>query len=109
MADSVGAIETVPRKTAIMKNRSNTPSDSAEQHYKRTIAIPLLENLSVQMDQRFNGEDRHARGLLSLVPSIFLDSTVNPDEYINECLNGIKTSNILNPLEVKYEGGRDYG
>ena len=86
LADSVGAIETVPRKTAIMKNRSNTPSDSAEQHYKRTIAIPLLDNLSVQMDQRFNGEDRHARGLLSLVPSIFLDSTVNPDEYINDML-----------------------
>eukprot|EP00731_Ephydatia_muelleri_P014129 Em0007g1439a len=49
---SVGAFETVPRKTAIMKNRSNTSSDSVEVHYKRTIAIPLLDNLSAQMDQR---------------------------------------------------------
>ena len=38
------------------------------------------------MDQRFNGEDRHARGPLSLVPSIFLDSAVNPDEYMNDML-----------------------
>ena len=34
----------------------------------------------------FNGEDRHARGLLSLVPSLFLYSSVNPDEYINDML-----------------------
>ena len=38
------------------------------------------------MDQRFNGEDRHVRGLLSLVPSLFLDSSANPDEYINDML-----------------------
>ena len=35
---------------------------------------------------------------LSLLPSLFLDSSVNPDEYINDML---KTSNTLNPLEVK--------
>ena len=31
----------------------------------------------------FNGEDRHARGPLSLVPSLSLDSS---DEYINDML-----------------------
>ena len=46
LADSAGAFETVPRKTAIMENRSNTPSDSIEEHYKRTVAIPLLDNIS---------------------------------------------------------------
>ena len=35
----------------------------------------------------FNGEDRHA---LSLVPSLFLDSSVNPDEYINDMLKCVK-------------------
>ena len=38
------------------------------------------------MDQRFNGEDRHVRGLLSLVLSLFLDSSVIRDEYINDML-----------------------
>ena len=93
--DSVGAFETVPRKTAIMKNSSNTSSDSVEEHYKRTIAIPLLDNISAQMDQRFNGEDCHARGLLSLVPSIFLDSSVNPDEYINDMLKWEKDLQLI--------------
>ena len=31
----------------------------------------------------FNGEDHHARGPLSLVPSLLLDSS---DEYINDML-----------------------
>ena len=53
---------------------------------KNTTREPLLSHHSVQMDQRFNGEDRHARGLLSLVPSLLLDSAVNPDEYINDML-----------------------
>ena len=86
LADSVGTVEAVPRKTAIMKNRSNIPSDSAEEHYKRTIAIPFLDNLLAQMDQRFNKEDRHACGILSLVPSMFLDFDVNPDDYIKDML-----------------------
>ena len=34
----------------------------------------------------FKGEDRHARGPLSLVPFLFLDSSVNLDEYINDML-----------------------
>ena len=45
----------------------------------------------------FNGEDRHA---LSLVPSLFLDSSVNPDEYINNMLKWEKDLQSLNPLEV---------
>ena len=38
------------------------------------------------MEHRFNGEDHQAFGLRSLVQSIFLDSAVNPDEYINDML-----------------------
>ena len=53
----------------------------------------------------FNGEDCHARGPLSLVPSLFLDSSVNPDEYINDMLKWeSKTSYTPNPLEVRWKG-----
>ena len=34
--------------------RSNTRSDSIEELYKRTVAILIPDNLSAQMDQRFN-------------------------------------------------------
>ena len=35
--------------------------------HKRTVAIPLLDNLISQLGQRFNVEERHAGGLLSLI------------------------------------------
>ena len=38
---------------------------------------------ALQMDQRFNEEDHHVH---CLVPSLFLHSSVKPDEYINDML-----------------------
>ena len=89
------------------QNTSNTSSDSVEEHYKRAAAIPLLDNLSAQMDQRFNGEDRHVRGLLSLVPSLFLDSSVNPGDYTNDMLKLEKDLQYPKPLgsEVRRREG----
>ena len=59
------------------------------------------------MDQRFNAEDRHVHGLLSLVPSLFLDSSVKPDEYINDMLKLAKYLQYPKPLgsEVRRRNG----
>ena len=73
LANDVGAAETVPRKTRIQQHRNNTPSTSPEEHYKRTIAIPLLDTLILQLNDRFTTENnKHLRSLLSLIPSVFL-------------------------------------
>ena len=55
--------------------------------------VPCYSELWQYSLTLFNGEDRHARGPLSLVPSLFLDSSVNPDECINDMLKW-----ALNPL-----------
>lgn len=39
------------------------------------MAIPLLDSLIIQMQDRFSDEDRHARHLLYLVPSIIVNNT----------------------------------
>lgn len=70
LASSVGVSECVPRKTSLQRNRTNVPSDSPREHYKRAIAIPLLDSLMGQMKDRFSGDRRHAHGLLHLVPSV---------------------------------------
>ena len=72
LAKKVGVDETVPRKTSLMRNRSNTPSNAPREHYKRTVAIPLLDNFISQLEQRFSEEDRQARALLFLIPSLLL-------------------------------------
>ena len=72
LTTNIGVEETVPRKTSLQRNRINTPSACPMEHYRRTIAIPLLDSLIIQMEERFKGEERHAGALLFLVPSVML-------------------------------------
>ena len=86
LAESIGTVECVPRKTSLQRNRSNTPSESPMEHYKRVVAIPLLDSLISQMMERFSDEGRHASNLLCLVPSILLSSGINPIEKLEGML-----------------------
>ena len=44
------------------------------------MAIPLLDSLIIQMQDRFSDEDRHARHLLYLVPSTIVNNTLELSE-----------------------------
>lgn len=80
LTEKLGIVEAIPRKTSIQRNRSNTPSSSPIDHYKKSVAIPLLDSLIIQMQDRFSDEDRHARHLLYLVPSIIVNDTLELSE-----------------------------
>ena len=75
LAGNVGVSESVPRKTSMQRHRSNTPSESPSQHYKRVIAIPLLDSLVTELRERYSVEDCHAQHLLTLIPSVMSCST----------------------------------
>ena len=74
LAANVGAEESVPRKTNLQRNRSNVPSENPQQHYRRAIAIPLVDSLIGHMLQRFRELGPHMSALLHLIPSIVVDS-----------------------------------
>ena len=59
---------------------SNSPSSSPIDHYKKSVAVPLLDSLISQMQDRFSVEDRHARHLLYLVPSVIVKKTLELSE-----------------------------
>ena len=80
LTEKLGIVEAIPRKTSIQSNRSNTPSSSPIDHYKKSVAIPLLDSLIIQMQDRFSDEGRHARHLLYLVPSIIGNDTLELSE-----------------------------
>eukprot|EP00795_Rhopilema_esculentum_P015975 gene15975-biopygen5349 len=44
----------MPRTVLTQVNRSNAPSESVSQYYKRNVAIPFLDHLSGQMQARFS-------------------------------------------------------
>ena len=78
--------DSVPRKTSIQRNRSNTPSTSPQEHYKRSVAIPLIDCFISQLENRFNGDGRHAHVLLCLIPSVILDSKEEVAKHIDDLL-----------------------
>ena len=57
-------------------------SSSSIDHYKKTVAIPLLDSLIIQMQDRFSVEDRHARHLLCAVPSIIVNKALQLDDEV---------------------------
>jgi len=55
---------TVGRQTC----RDNTPADSPEQYYKRTIFFPLLDHFILQLENRFSKHHLVKSTLQSLIP-----------------------------------------
>ena len=87
LASKLGIVEAIPRKISIQRNHSNTPSSSPIDHYKKSVAIPLLDFLIIQMQGRFSDEDSHARHLLYLVPSTIV--TCNSALELSEATEGM--------------------
>ena len=78
--------ESVPRKVGRQTHRNNIPSTSPQDHYTKTIAIPLLDSLITQLDERFSTEGKNAYSLLCLVPSIIASEGLILTEKIDDPL-----------------------
>ena len=62
-------------------------SSSQIDRYKNTVAIPLLDSLIMQMQGRFSDEDRQARHLLCVVPSIIVNKALQLDDEVEGMLS----------------------
>ena len=51
-SENIGAVEQVPRKTSLQRNRSNSPSQTLHEHYKLMVAIPLADSRINQLKVR---------------------------------------------------------
>ena len=64
----------------------NVINSSQIDHYKNTVAIPLLVSLIIQIQGRFSDEDRHARHLLCVVPSTIVNKALQLDDEVEGML-----------------------
>ena len=62
-------------------------SSSQIDRYKNTVAIPLLDSLIMQMQGRFSDEDRQARHLLCVEPSIIANKALQLDDEVEGMLS----------------------
>ena len=69
---------TIPRRVGRQTHRNNVPDDSAEVYYKRALAIPFIDNIIEQLENRFNKESRNCAELLLLAPSLTVTDEFDP-------------------------------
>ena len=50
----VGAEPCMPRTAQRQSYRDNTPADTIQEYYRRTLAIPLLDCITSELDTRFS-------------------------------------------------------
>ena len=70
------AVQVEPSKCRVsgyQKHRPNDPTETVEDHYPVNVAVPCLDHISVQLDQRFSSLSNTATSLLGLIPSIIID------------------------------------
>ena len=54
LASQVDVSEAKPRTCGRQINRGNTPADTASEYFKRTITIPMIDHLNLEINQRFD-------------------------------------------------------
>ena len=72
MCSDIDVEPRLTRRCGRQTHRSNVPADTPSGYYCRTVSIPLLGHLLLEMDSRFSSHQQAALFGLSVVPSIML-------------------------------------
>ena len=83
MAQAVHVEPSMLRITSLQKNRSNTPAETAQEYYRRNLAIPFVDHIIVQLESRFSCLSKQSASLLGLVPSVMCRKDIDITEAAN--------------------------
>ena len=102
LAEKIGCEIAIPPITGRQQHRSNPPSASPLNYFKRTVAIPFLDFIVSSLEERFSRFAVIATSLLSLVPSVLCTQDVILDSVVTATA---KTSTPQNCCQLKSAGG----
>ncbi len=90
----------VPRTASRQQHRENSEHSSTEEYYRRSIILPLLDNLIQQMNDRFGSTQMIVAKLINLVPSVITTFTELSYEDATSFFKDDLPSSSLVPTEV---------
>ncbi len=90
----------VPRTASPQQYRENIEHSSTEEYYRRSIILPLLDNLIQQMNDRFGSTQMIVAKLINLVPSVITKFTELSYEDATSFFKDDLPSSSLVPTEV---------
>ena len=62
----------IPRRCGRMTHKNNTPGDTPEEFFRRSVGVPLLDGIIEAMNRRFGPEQKRVSKLLILSPEILI-------------------------------------
>ncbi|KAH9362108.1 hypothetical protein HPB48_002086 [Haemaphysalis longicornis] len=92
-ADVVMAL---PRITGRQMQRSNAPSATPEEHYRRNVYLPVLAYFENQLGERFDAHKKVVVGLNMLLPKLCTSASLSAiDDAVKFYLGEIPSANLI--------------
>ena len=109
MAEKLNIEPSAPRTCNRQTARNNVPASTPKEYYSRSISIPLLDELSGQMDTRFTAFQQVSMKAIYLIPSVFIQDVkyakaqirLFAQEYMEDLPIGQQNTALLN-AELEY-------
>jgi len=67
----------LPRLVGKQRHRENVPASTPEEYFRRTIYIPFLDSMILQLESRFSGHNKAMYSLSSLIPAFITCRTID--------------------------------
>ena len=79
MASKVEMLPSKPRSAGRQQHRANADSSSVKEYYLRNLAIPFLDHIIMELEERFSPLSQTASNLFGLVPSVQCNDDIDID------------------------------
>lgn len=111
VAEELGCDISIPRTCKKQTTRENTPAGNPEEYFKRTIFLPLVDHIIVQIEARFNEKFASILPLEGLIPTNLSKYTDNEiikasqlyDKFINETSSDLMLKSELTLWRNKWK------
>lgn len=101
ICESVGTEPALPRRCGRQRHRENTLADTPTDFFKRTVTIPLLDHIIMEMQSRFTELHRTALKGIALVPSAL--ATLPASQRNLDAFIAMYRADLPSPLTVAAE------
>ena len=95
LATQLSIEPTKPRTAAMQQHRSNAPSETVKEFFLRNLAVPFLDHLIVNLEERFSPLAQASARLLYLIPSILIDKEVEMAPAVALYQDDLPSSQLL--------------
>ena len=92
MSASVGGKPSMPRCCNLQRNRANPPASTPQEYYKRSITIPMLDHMLVELTNRFSFRQIDAVKGFSIIPALMMGQRNTNVEAWNDNLKNFLAS-----------------